>query len=65
MARVLGKERRDQQIVHALDPAAKAGKVHLLGGAEAFSRFKAVGCFGNELFEMSVHTQPSNSGVER
>ena len=65
MARVLGKERRDEQIIQAFDAPAKSGEVHLFGGTEALSPFKAVGCFGNKLFELSVHTQPSKSGVER
>ena len=50
MARVLGKERRNEQVIHALYPAAKAGEVHLFGGAEALGSFETVGRFGDELF---------------
>ena len=65
MARVLGKERRDEQIVHALDAPAKAGEVQLFTGAEALGGLKAVSRLGDKLFKLSVHTQTSKSGVER
>ena len=64
MARVLGEERRDQQVVHALHPAAKAGEIHLLRAA-LFRLLQAARGLGNLLFQQSVHSQPSKSAVER
>ena len=43
----------------------EAGFPYTINGAEALGLFEAARSLGNELFQQSVHAQPSKSGVER
>ena len=55
LARVLGEEGRDQQIVHALHPAAEAGEVQLLGGGAVLDLLKTAGGLGNQKLQLLIH----------